>query len=546
MNQIRMSLIRNVHTGFRAFGLLATFAAMLGLPSCRTSVPAIQPEAGRWYLNESMGLGLNFEEQGKGRYIQLDRAIATQQEFKLKGSSQSARLKLKGRKPIKGSISMVHDRIYLHHSGGRFEFMPYKAPKATSTDRYTNQIFTETSRQELVYGYAPGFYSSKPIEKNENLSYGRMLVQVAESVTANLFKNEIPLQMDIYQPVGDAQRLRPLLVLLHGGAFIVGDKRDTLVSSLAVDFAKRGYVVASVNYRMGFVFAPGRYANLERAMFSALQDVRAAIRYLSHYKQVYRIDPDMVFIGGNSAGGILSLLTGFMDETEVWPSARGSVLRMQADLGCLDCATNKLQGPFSIRGLVNMWGAVDDISIIKRSDNIPVLSIHGDKDNIVPYGHDFPFTNVSARATSFFTKKLHGSASILAHAQGLGLNHRLYTFSGKGHEPHFDENGQLLMPVFDTINRLMAGFYNQQLIPPPPHITGSDFVNTNDKPLLYEAQKGFYNQHIFECDSCLILLAGAASVKIIWLEQQAFYRLGLKSSGPHGQWNTNSKTIQLR
>lgn len=538
--------LRNLRVKEQIIRMLWPVILLSVLQSCRTSIPAIQAEAGRWYISEPMGLGLRFDEQGKGKYIHLDRAIAEPQDFKLKGSSHSARLKLKGKATIKGSISMVHDRIYLHHSGGRFEFLPYKVLMSSATNRYIDRLFTETNRQEVVYGYSPGFYSSKPIEKSENLSYGRMLIQVAESVTANLLKNEIPLQMDIYQPIGDPQRLRPLVILLHGGAFIVGDKRDTLVAGLAVDLAQRGYVVASVNYRKGFLFIPGRYTNLERAMYGALQDVRAAIRYLSHYNHVYRIDPDMVFIGGNSAGGILSLLTGFMDETEVWPSARGSVLRMQADMGCLDCSTNKLQGPFSIRGVVNMWGALDDISIIKRNDRIPVLSIHGDRDNIVPYAYDFPFTNVSARASSFFTKKLHGSASILAHTESLGLGHTLYTFREKGHEPHFDQNARLLMPVFDTIRQLMVSFYHRQLTPPPPDILGSGFISSTDKPLLFEAQKGFYSQHVFDCDSCLIFPAGTASVKILWLEKQPEYHIRLQSAGPHGQWSGSSKTIRFR
>jgi acetyl esterase/lipase len=86
--------------------------------------------------------------------------------------------------------------------------------------------------------------------------------------------------------------------------------------SLPLTMPRRGYVVASVNYRLGYVFLPGRYSNLERAMYNALQDVRASLRYLSHHHQELGIDPDMFFLGGHSAGGILSLTTAFMDETE--------------------------------------------------------------------------------------------------------------------------------------------------------------------------------------------------------------------------------------
>ena len=60
------------------------------------------------------------------------------------------------------------------------------------------------------------------------------------------------LDMDLYKPLGDGNTCRPLLVLVHGGAFVVGTKEDGNMVSLAREMASRGYVVASINYRLGW------------------------------------------------------------------------------------------------------------------------------------------------------------------------------------------------------------------------------------------------------------------------------------------------------
>lgn len=94
---------------------------------------------------------------------------------------------------------------------------------------------------------------------------------------------------------------------MHGGAFIMGDKRAPLISKFANDLAKKGYVVASIDYRPGF--NPGSKSSLERSAYRAVQDSRAALRYLSHFQVIYRINPDYCFIGGSSAGAITALNT---------------------------------------------------------------------------------------------------------------------------------------------------------------------------------------------------------------------------------------------
>ena len=97
---------------------------------------------------------------------------------------------------------------------------------------------------------------------------------------------DLDLTMDVYLPKDTKASLRPLLVLIHGGAFYNGDKTDKGFPLWAKYFAGMGYVVASVNYRLGFRL---NTAAVERAGFRAVQDVDAAIRYLIHNKSVYAV-----------------------------------------------------------------------------------------------------------------------------------------------------------------------------------------------------------------------------------------------------------------
>ncbi len=75
--------------------------------------------------------------------------------------------------------------------------------------------------------------------------------------TALNFNNEVDtLKMDIYLPQCDDvshESKRPLLLWVHGGAFLAGSKDDVSITNLCKQFAKRGYVTASISYRLGFI-----------------------------------------------------------------------------------------------------------------------------------------------------------------------------------------------------------------------------------------------------------------------------------------------------
>jgi hypothetical protein len=137
------------------------------------------------------------------------------------------------------------------------------------------------------------------------------------------------LKMDIYEPsCGDISSKKPLLIWIHGGAFLAGDKNESSITNLCKQFAKRGYVTASINYRLGFVsddvawncnfpnyscvFA-GDSAEWIRAWYRGVQDAKGALRYLINRCSQLKIDVNNVFIAGESAGSLISLGVGLLD-----------------------------------------------------------------------------------------------------------------------------------------------------------------------------------------------------------------------------------------
>ena len=111
-------------------------------------------------------------------------------------------------------------------------------------------------------------------------------VEVAQNIVYDEIENSI---MDIYYPK-DAKGPLPVVVWLHGGGYILGDKEVT--REFAMTLASHGYVVANVNY----AFAP------EHKYPTPVLQANRALKYLNDYAPKYGGDMDRLFLGGNSAG----------------------------------------------------------------------------------------------------------------------------------------------------------------------------------------------------------------------------------------------------
>jgi alpha/beta superfamily hydrolase len=146
------------------------------------------------------------------------------------------------------------------------------------------------------------------------------------------------LKLDIYKPINN-DTCRPILVTIHGGSFVDGDKTDAEEVYIAQSMASRGYVVASINYRLGYqltnqVLSPlsncGGYisnycyyladtSELVRAGYRAMQDARGAIRFMKGRNATDSTNINSAFVSGFSAGAVTALLVDFLDTSSKRP-----------------------------------------------------------------------------------------------------------------------------------------------------------------------------------------------------------------------------------
>jgi acetyl esterase/lipase len=193
----------------------------------------------------------------------------------------------------------------------------------------------------------------------------RYLDPVFESVDATLdvpYRDTVDyrgtpvrLHLDVYEPAGDPSARRPAIVWMHGGYFIFGDKRD--MADYADEFARRGYVSISLQYRLRTGLSPFDPIGIALAGFDAHVDAVAAVAWLRAHADEYRIDPDTIAAAGYSAGAVTALNLAYL------PGQRGP-------------ATSPVAAAVSIAGLT--FG-------IPEAGEPPALVLHGTADATVPF-----------------------------------------------------------------------------------------------------------------------------------------------------------------
>ena len=267
------------------------------------------------------------------------------------------------------------------------------------------------------------------------------------------------LYLDFYQPTGDTLKKRPLIIFQFGGAFLIGTRNQPVIPGYSTYFAKCGYVVASIDYRIGFdVLSTG---STERAVYRAVQDLRASIRYLCQNADQFGIDTNSIFLTGTSAGCISALCSSFMTEAQL-PSAIHGILTEPSDLGGIDSSGNNDYGNRYVapRGIISHWGAILDTTFITTNNPIPVLGIHGTADVIVPYDTGSPF------GYPVFPV-VYGDHPVTTRMTNLGIKNTLVPLVGYSHEP------ELLSPqICDTMDNEGRIFLWSILKPTAPPITG--------------------------------------------------------------------------
>jgi para-nitrobenzyl esterase len=234
------------------------------------------------------------------------------------------------------------------------------------------------------------------------------------------------LRADVYYMPDDTVTNRPLIILAHGGAFVFGNKTE--MRELCESYAKIGYVCASIEYRLYnfFLGLPDSVKIVETA-FNAISDMRAAVRYFkanADRQNTFRIDPANIIAGGLSAGAIMALHVGILNEGD--PLSHEFLELLNAKGGIEGNVGDSINQSYNSRvsAVLNLSGALFDLNWLDSEDPM-ILSMHGDADNVVPYG--------TAREGAFNVVTVNGSSKIHQRAEELNLNHYFVGVPGGGH-----------------------------------------------------------------------------------------------------------------
>ena len=292
---------------------------------------------------------------------------------------------------------------------------------------YTTPKYEVTVERNVIYSQAMGYRKDAP-EDSKN----------ALPVSFRQGKMELlDLDMDVYMPDGGDSEKRPLLLIMHGGSFFIGNKDEKGQVAWCQYFASLGYVAACINYRMGFNLGKKSYCKAEDR---AVEDADAAIKYLLGRDDL-RIDPERIFAAGTSAGAMTALSLAF---------------RLYGDKPMKE-VTPRLPAGFRIRGVANLWGSVHDLSVLENA-RVPILSFQSTADPVMPYDFGYPLGS----AGKLLSDPMYGTHAVHEKALELGLRAEHHPCPERGHRIHLDDALEYT-PIFYEIRDTMAEFFAKEM-----------------------------------------------------------------------------------
>ncbi|HLP21891.1 MAG TPA: alpha/beta hydrolase, partial [Chitinophagales bacterium] len=241
----------------------------------------------------------------------------------------------------------------------------------------------------------------------------------------------VDLKMDIYQPTGDQFAHRPLIMLAFGGSFTAGFRQSPDIVYLCNEFTKRGYVCASIDYRLGFEGGSDSDTNQFKALMRGVQDMKAAVRYLykdAQTSNAYRIDTNQIFIGGVSAGAFIGLNYAYGKEDTLSRISPPWAYPTLAALGGSEGNSGSPGYSTKVKGVIDLCGGIADTVWIMPNDPI-LVGVHGTADDLVACYYD------SVYALTHPESLLFGGGDVNNRAGHIGLNYSFKLFQGAGHVP---------------------------------------------------------------------------------------------------------------
>ncbi len=222
-------------------------------------------------------------------------------------------------------------------------------------------------------------------------------------------------QFDLYEPANDSLKNRPLIIWMHGGGFKYGTKDAKEIKIWGNAFAKHGFVVAAINYRLSKKHPVRKFKDLVEACYDNIDDVGQAVNFFKSNANKFNIDTNKIILGGNSAGAVIALQAVYSNRADLQ-----NVIDSNKTI-----ANTGNYNPFHAAAIINFWGALFDDDWLNRT-NLPIVSVCGAKDKIVP---------VTTKGVAFF-----GSVDIHRKADMLHIPNNIKVYDDYGHElqKHFN------------------------------------------------------------------------------------------------------------
>ena len=301
-------------------------------------------------------------------------------------------------------------------------------------ERYVDEVFTNFTQQNNVL-YSQNY---SVIAASQGIPY----VPTGAST-------QVPaLNFDLYEPAGDSVAERPLIIMLHTGTFLpiiyngnpTGMRNDAATTNICKSYAKRGYVVANLEYRLGWNPAAAtqaeRAASLMKAVYRAIQDTKSAVRF---FRKDYAtgnqwgIDTSRIILCGQGSGGWVALgyatvdklaeiqLPKFLDANAIplidtavigdWDGYGGNSIPGQGNM------ESNLGYSNDIHMVCSMGGGMGDLSWLEAGD-VPMCAVHCPTDPVATYTTG----DVSIASIGLVTTDISGSYDVMKKANLLGTN----------------------------------------------------------------------------------------------------------------------------
>lgn len=227
-------------------------------------------------------------------------------------------------------------------------------------------------------------------------TYAQNQLDVTRSVkyASNLFNwqgNKVPkLLLDIYYPPeATSDKKYPFVVFCHAGSFVGGTRGD--VASDCDILRRQGFACVAIDYRVGYQQDPTRTecnadtTSLMLAIYRAMQDVNASIRFLYANADMYNLDTANIFVAGTSAGGTLTLFDTYINDSV----AKLHYPYCYDALGSLQTSGNHLPYRYNVKAIAPMWGGMPDLGLITRKTVKPAILFKGGLDKNLPDGSGY-------------------------------------------------------------------------------------------------------------------------------------------------------------